>query len=92
MTKLISWKEKANILIVYSSLSIRQIQDVFSVGQPQAIDIRSQAKKLAKKNGRYVTERKVPTDLVLEVMGLDYDFFKNMARNEKNMEKESLES
>ena len=82
----ITWKEKQDILIVYSSLSIKQIQIVFDVGQPQAMEIRAKTIKLAKEKGRYISERKVPTDLVLEVMGLDYDFFKKMVRNERSVE------
>ena len=87
-----TWKEKLDILIIYPNLSIKQIQKVFDLGQPQAIEIRSKAKKLAKRNGRYIAERKVPTDLVLEVMGLDYDFFKKMVHTEKGVESERFEA
>ena len=88
----ISWKEKYDILVVSPNLSIKQIQKVFAVGQPQAIYIRSQTIKLARKNGRYIAERRVPTDLVLEVMGLDYDYFRKMVQNEKSLEKEIAEA
>ena len=92
MTEKVTWRQKYDTLVDSSALSIRQIQSVFTVGQPQAIDIRMQAIKLAKKYGRYISERKVPTDLVLEVMGLDYEYFRSMVRTEKNYEKEITEA
>jgi len=82
-----TWKEKFDILIAFSFLSIKQIQIVFDVGQPRALEIRSKTIELAKENGRYISERKVPTDLVLQVMGLDYSFFRKMVFLEKSTEK-----
>ena len=78
----ISWKEKVDLIIENPQISLKQIQKLLDVGQPSAIQIREETLKLAKKNGRWVGVRKVPTDLLLETVGLDYDYFKMMAKNE----------
>ncbi|MBR4461581.1 MAG: hypothetical protein IKS51_03260 [Erysipelotrichaceae bacterium] len=78
----ISWKDKVDLIIMNPQVSLKQIQKLLDVGQPSAIKIREETLKLAKKNGRWVSVRKVPTDLLLETVGLDYDYFKTMARNE----------
>ena len=84
----ITWKEKADMVIMYPQISLKQIQKLLGVGQPSAIQIRDQALKLAKKNGRWVGDKKVPTDLLLEAVGLDYEYFKKMAKQEYLSSKE----
>lgn len=79
----LSWVEKTDILISKSLLSNKQIMLLFDLGQPNATEIRHKVKELAKKKGRWIGEKKVPTDLVLEVMGLDFEYFSKMAKNEK---------
>ena len=87
---MISWKEKADMVVMYPHVSLKQIQKLLSIGQPSAIQIRDQALKLAEESGRWVGDKKAPTDLILKAAGLDYDYFKMMAKRESQAKKEQL--
>ncbi len=82
----LNWKQKTDMLVNQSLISSKQIMLIFDLGQPLATEVKNIVKDLAKQRGRWIGEKKVPTDLVLEVMGLDYDYFKKMAINEKSIE------
>ena len=81
--KILTWKEKADLIIAHPQMSLKQLQYLCDSGQPMATKIRDKVKLLAEERGRWVGAKRVPTDLVLEVIGLDYDYFKRMANNEK---------
>ncbi|MBR0418088.1 MAG: hypothetical protein IJI66_02855 [Erysipelotrichaceae bacterium] len=83
--KILTWKEKADLIIANPQMSLKQIQRLCDVGQPMATQIRDKTKLLAEERGRWVGAKRVPADLVLEVIGLDYDYFKRMAKNEKTL-------
>lgn len=91
--KRITWGEKMDIILIYPSLNLKQIQALLSVGQPAAMEVREKALKLAETEGRWISGRKAPTDLVLKTVGLNLDYFRNMAMNESvvrtNRKKES---
>ena len=83
MIEKLTWKEKRDLLIVCPYLSVKQIQLVFDIGQPSALELRAATLKQAKKDGRWVGDRKVPTDLALKAYGVDMSYFEVMAEKEK---------
>ena len=80
--KRITWGEKMDIILLYPNVTLKQIQTLLGVGQPAAMEVREKALKLAEKEGRWIVGRKAPTDLVLKTVGLNLDYFRNMAMNE----------
>ncbi len=80
--KKVTWGEKVDMLLVYPHITISQIKILLDVGQPSAIELRDKARVLAEKEGRFTGKRGVPTDLVVRVAGLDFDYFRNMAMKE----------
>lgn len=81
----LNWIQKRDMIVNTSLVSSKQIMRLFDVGQPIASDIKNKTIELAKQKGRWFGMKKVPTDLVLEVMGVDFEFFNNMANNEKRL-------
>ena len=71
-----------DIILLYPNISLKQIQALLGVGQPAAMQVREKALKLAEKEGRWVSNKRVPTDLVLKTVGLNLDYFRNMSMNE----------
>ena len=80
--KRITWGEKVDMILVYPNVTVKQIQELFGIGQPSAQELRDRAMKLAEQEGRWIRNKRVPTDLILKAAGLDYDYFRNMAMNE----------
>ncbi|MBR0418187.1 MAG: hypothetical protein IJI66_03360 [Erysipelotrichaceae bacterium] len=80
--KKITWGEKVDMILIYPHVTIRQIEALFGIGQPSAMELRDKALKLAEKEGRWTVSKKAPTDLVIKAAGLDYDYFRNMAMKE----------
>ena len=90
--KRLYWNEKVDMIVIYSRISIKQIQKLLDVGQPSAIALREAALVIAKDEGRWVNDKKVPTDLLLKAAGLDFDYFKAMAQIEKSSKDDNLKS
>lgn len=84
MTRKLTWNEKADLVFIHSSVSVKQIQKLLDIGQPSAIRLRELTLKLAETEGRWVAEKKVPIDLLLRVVGLNMDYFVDMATKERN--------
>ena len=83
--KRLTWSEKVDMIFTYPQISVKQIQMLLDIGQPTALELRDIAVKLAKEEGRWIGEKKVPTDLVLKAAGLDISYFVKMAEQEKNL-------
>ena len=80
--KKVTWGEKVDMLLVYPHITISQIKILLDVGQPSRV--------LAEKEGRFTGKRGVPTDLVVRVAGLDFDYFRNMAMKESVAKKGTI--
>ena len=66
-------------------LTISEIQGIFEIGQLQATNMRNEAINKAKERNRYYCRYRVPTDLVLEVVGYPIEYFINLASLDKGV-------
>lgn len=80
MTQKMSLNEKISLL-KKPYITIAEIQCIFEIGQLQATNIRNEAIKKADERKRYYCRYRVPTDLVLEVVGYSLDYFVTMQKN-----------
>ena len=78
MTEKISIKEKIELL-QKPYITISEIQSIFEIGQLQATNVRNIAIEKAKNDHRYVCRYKVPTDIVMNVLGYKIDYFVTLA-------------
>ena len=81
--KRLTWNEKIDLLFLYPQISIKQIQQLLDIGQPTALELRENVLKLAEREGRWVGGKKIPTDLLLKAVGLNMNYFEEMAEKEK---------
>lgn len=89
MTQRIEISKKIDLL-KKPYLTISEIQGIFDIGQLQATNIRNEAIKLADKRKRYYCRYRVPTDLVLEIVGYSIDYFVSLLNLENNKELASI--
>ena len=74
MVKKLSWKDKYS-LSLSESLVIKGIEMLLDCGQPQATTIRNETIEYCKKNNIMLIGNRVPTDVVLHLVGKDRDYF-----------------
>lgn len=76
MKKKMSWNEKY-LLILNDYLSIKDIMNLFDIGQPRATKIRNEAIDYSIHNNIEVFEKLAPTEAILAVSDKDKEYFKN---------------
>ena len=87
MVKKLSWKDKYS-LSLSESLVIKGIEMLLDCGQPQATTIRNETIEYCKKNNIMLIGNRVPTDVVLQLVGKSRDYFyqrmldENMLKND----------
>ena len=87
MVKKLSWKDKYS-LSLSESLVIKGIEMLLDCGQPQATMIRNETIEYCKKNNIMLIGNRVPTDVVLQLVGKSRDYFyqrmldENMLKND----------
>ena len=74
MVKKLSWKDKYS-LSLSESLVIKGIEMLLDCGQPQATTIRNETIEYCKKNNIMLIGNRVPTDVVLQLVGKSRDYF-----------------
>ena len=74
MIKKLSWKDKYT-LSLSESLVIKGIEMLLDCGQPQATTIRNETIEYCKKNNIMLIGNRVPTDVVLQLVGKSRDYF-----------------
>ena len=74
MIKKLSWKDKYT-LSLSDSLVIKGIEMLLDCGQPQATTIRNETIEYCKKNNIMLIGNRVPTDVVLQLVGKSRDYF-----------------
>ena len=74
MVKKLSWKDKYS-LSLSESLVIKGIEMLLDCGQPQATTIRNETIEYCKKNNIMLIGNRVPTDVVLHLVGKSRDYF-----------------
>ena len=74
MIKKLSWKDKYS-LSLSESLVIKGIEMLLDCGQPQATTIRNETIEYCKKNNIMLIGNRVPTDVVLQLVGKSRDYF-----------------
>ena len=88
MIKKLSWKDKYT-LSLSDSLVIKGIEMLLDCGQPQATTIRNETIDYCKKNNIMLIGNKVPTDVVLLLVGKDRDYFYQRMLEERKLTAES---
>lgn len=88
MVKKLSWKDKYT-LSLSESLVIKGIEMLLDCGQPQATTIRNETIDYCKKNNIMLIGNKVPTDVVLQLVGKDRDYFYQRMLDERKAESRS---
>lgn len=84
--EVIKWSDKYRITL-QEEVSIREIMKLCSVGQPRAMAIRNEAIEYCIKNNIKVGCKRVPTNVVLDVLNKDIDYYykKMMQEHEVDM-------
>lgn len=75
MKNKMSWNEKY-ILVLNDYLSIKDIMNLFDIGQPRATKLRNEAIDYASHNDLDVFGKLVPTEAILTISGKDKEYFK----------------
>ena len=82
----ITWYDKYN-LALQETLTIKQIQNLRSVGQPTALIIRQNAMEYCLKNDIELPPRGIPTEAVFVVTGKNLNFYYEKMCQESNAKK-----
>ncbi len=83
---MVTWYEKYN-LALQENLTVKQIKDLRSVGQPTALVIRQNAMEYCLKNDIELPPRGIPTEAVFAVTGKNLDFYYEKMCRESNAKK-----
>lgn len=84
MVKKLSWKDKYS-LSLDDNLAIKGIEMLLDCGQPQAITIRNESIQYCENNNIIRIGNKVPTDVVLKLVGKDRDYFYQRMLDERKL-------
>ena len=88
MIKKLSWRDKYS-LSLNDNLAIKGIEMLLDCGQPQATTIRNETIDYCKKKNIMLIGGKVPTDVVLQLVGKDRDYFYQRMLDERKLTKEN---
>ena len=78
------WKDKYT-LSLKESLTIKDIEKLFDCGQPQAMMIKNKTAKYCEENNLIMIANKAPTDVVLQLVGKDRNYFYQRMLDEKKL-------
>ena len=84
MVKKLSWEEKYS-LSLNDNLAIKGIEMLLDCGQPQAMTIRNESIRYCEDNNIIRIGNKVPTDVVLLLVGKDRDYFYRRMLDERKL-------
>ncbi len=84
MIKKLSWRDKYS-LSLNDNLAIKGIEMLLDCGQPQAMTIRNKTIQYCKDNNIMLIANKVPTDVVLQLVGKDRDYFYRRMLDERKL-------
>ncbi len=78
------WKEKYT-LSLKDSLTIKDIEKLFDCGQPQAMLIKNKTARFCEENNVMMIGNKVPTDVVLQLVGKNREYFYQRMLDERKL-------
>lgn len=82
----VTWHNKY-IIALQETVTVKDIKDLRSVGQPTALSIREKALEYCLKNDIELPPRGIPTEAVFVVTNKNLDFYYNKMVQESNAKK-----
>ncbi|MBR0417932.1 MAG: hypothetical protein IJI66_02040 [Erysipelotrichaceae bacterium] len=87
MVEKLDWKGKYSLSLI-ENMSIKDIERLTDCGQPQAISIRNDSIRYCEKNNIYRFGTKVPTEVVLLIIGKSREYYYQRMLDEKKLEQD----